>query len=65
MKGSSIAKTEKFPERKLISSYETQPGEVNGQDSWGPFLRELGALDGWMLARAPAQQLTQASAPVP
>ena len=36
-----------------FSSYEGPQGAVNGQDSWG-FSRMHRALDGWMLARAPA-----------
>ena len=40
-------------DRGQFSSYDGQQGAVNGQDSWG-FLKEHRALDGWMLARAPA-----------
>ena len=47
-----------------ISSYESQPGAANRQDFWGDFPRDLGALDGRMLARAPVSQLIEASTTV-
>ena len=37
----------------LFSSYEGQQEAANGQDSWA-FSGMQRALDGWMLARAPA-----------
>ena len=44
-----------------FSSYKkSQSGAPNGQDSWGAS-RELGALDGRILARAPASQLIKAT----
>ena len=47
-------------EKKLISdhgrfySYDGQQRAANGEDSWGRFSGMCRALDGWMLARAPA-----------
>ena len=41
-------------DHSLFSSYEGQQGAVNGQDSSGFFRGMHRALDGWMLARAPA-----------
>ena len=38
----------------MFSSYEDQQGAANGQDSCGIFSGMRRALDGWMLARAPA-----------
>ena len=55
----SRARTGRFLREKLISdhglfsSYEGLQGAANGQDSWD-FSRMHRALDGWMLARAPA-----------
>ena len=54
------ARTGRFLRGKLISdpglfsSYESLQGAANGQDSWGFFRDIHRALDGWMLARAPA-----------
>ena len=53
------ARTGRFLREKLISdhglfsSFEGRRGAANGQDSWG-FSGMHRALDGWMLARAPA-----------
>ena len=53
-------RTERFLREKLISeyglfsAYETQQGAANGQDSCGVFSGMYWALNGWMLARAPA-----------
>ena len=63
----SKARTGRFLERRLISdygqtsSYESQPGAANRQDSWGASQGNSGALKGRMLARAPASQLIKAS----
>ena len=38
----------------IFSSYEGEQGATNGQDLWGFFRDAYRALDGWMLARAPA-----------
>ena len=56
----SKARAGRFLRERLISdpglfnSYEDQQGALNGQDSWGMFSGMHRALDGWMLARAPA-----------
>ena len=41
-------------DHKLFSPYEGQQGAANGQDPCGAFSGIRRALDGWMLARAPA-----------
>ena len=61
-----MARTGRVLERKLIhvygqiSSYESQSGSANGQDSWGAFRRNS-TLNEQMLARALASQLIKAS----
>ena len=44
----------RISDHDLFSSYEGQQGAENGQDPCGAFSRMHRALDGWILARAPA-----------
>ena len=49
-----VSEGKKISDHGLFYSYEGQHGEANGQNIRGAFSGMDRALDGWMLARAPA-----------